>query len=91
MDVPFSSGHATGTGHHSVLLVDRDETVFRGQVIALTGHSGTNESHIHLNLHHYESNGTVPPTMDPFAYPNGENAFEKNNYWIEYNNLVCSY
>jgi len=83
---------ATGTGHHSVLLVDFGERVLRGQIIALSGHSGTSHSHVHLNLHHYEAGVDPPPTMDPFGVLyDTDDVSELLSYWTVHNQIVCSH
>jgi len=82
---------ATGTGHHSILLVERDESILRGQIIALSGHSATTWPHVHLSLHH-PHHGDPPPTVDPFGalYDTNESS-TLLSYWTIYNQIVCSH
>ena len=83
--------YATGTGHHSVLLVKFDEPVYRGQIIALSGHSGTNGPHIHLNFHYYEIGVEPPPSRDPFGVLySSDDVTSLISYWSEYDEIVCS-
>ena len=82
--------YATGTGHHSVLLVEFDEPVYRGQIIAISGHSGTLGPHIHLNFHPYEPGVTPPPTRDPFGVLySSDDVTSLISYWSEYDEIVC--
>jgi hypothetical protein len=85
----FGKDFATGTGHHSVLLVDVGESVLRGQIIALSGHSGTKGPHVHINLHHPHK-GSPPPTTDLYGVLyDVEDPKELISHWSVYNQIVC--
>jgi len=80
----------TGTGHHSELLVNREDKVYRGQVIALSGQSGTSWPHVHLNVHFPCNNSDPPPTIDPFGVLfNTKDEIQKYSLWTIYNQINC--
>ncbi len=41
----------TGCGHHSALVVQPRQSVYRGQIVALLGKSGSSWAHVHFNCH----------------------------------------
>jgi len=78
---------ASGTGHHSVLLVLRDEKIYRGQILALSGKSATSWPHIHLSFHYdYDKRNEKIVTTDPFGIIYySDNNFEKLSWWTVHN------
>jgi len=80
------TNYMTGSGHHSVLLVERDEIIYRGEIIALSGNSGTNWPHIHLNFHYQTHGENPPPSTDPFGILfDSPNEFERLSWWTIFN------
>jgi hypothetical protein len=88
--VHLDGDFGTGTGHHSVLTVDFDDQIYRGQIIALSGHSGTWLPHVHLNLHHPYF-GNPPPSVDPFGVLfDTVDISDFISYWSTYNTIICT-
>jgi len=83
---------ATGSGHHSVLLVERDDPIYRGQIIALSGKSGSSWPHVHFDVFHphREINGRVP-TIDPFGTLfETDDTQSKLSQWSVFNTIICA-
>ena len=53
-------------GHLSEIMVTRGQFVQRGQVIGLSGMSGSSHPHLHTSLYNFTTSTEKPPDTDPY-------------------------
>jgi murein DD-endopeptidase MepM/ murein hydrolase activator NlpD len=83
IEIDHGNGLITFYGHLSRILVSKGQYVVRGQVIGISGMTGTATGpHLHFGVYHTNGTGPVDPYGWSGSYPDPWGAKDVGNLWI---------